>query len=81
MRKTVEGRLGNYQFAGLTTGPTYRVVFSLPEVVACWAKPTQAGADKISKALAPLKGAFQGIISVVQKIALNFDNIAKGTFQ
>lgn len=36
---------GNYQFTGLTTGTTYRVAFSLPETVACWAKPTRAGTN------------------------------------
>ena len=36
---------GNYQFTGLTAGTTYRVEFSLPESVSCWAKPTQAGTD------------------------------------
>lgn len=36
---------GNYIFNGLTNGTTYRVEFLLPESVACWAKPTRAGAD------------------------------------
>lgn len=36
---------GNYRFAGLPEGITYRLAFVLPESVACWAKPTQAGAD------------------------------------
>ena len=36
---------GNYLFTGLTTGADYRVEFSLPEAVSCWAKPTQAGTD------------------------------------
>ena len=32
---------------------------------------TQKGIDTVNKALAPLKGAFQGIIGVVQKLAVN----------
>ncbi len=36
---------GNYQFTGLTTGTTYRIEFSLPETITCWACPTNAGVD------------------------------------
>jgi hypothetical protein len=36
---------GNYQFTGLTTGISYRIEFSLPESVSCWAKPTFAGVN------------------------------------
>ena len=32
---------------------------------------TQKGADAVSKALAPIKGAFEGIIGVIQNISLN----------
>lgn len=35
---------GNYEFTGLSN-QRYRVEFSLPESVACWAKPTHTGAD------------------------------------
>ncbi|MEM1121850.1 MAG: SdrD B-like domain-containing protein, partial [Bacteroidota bacterium] len=36
---------GNYQFTGLIDGTSYRVAFTLPESVSCWAKPTRAGTD------------------------------------
>lgn len=36
---------GNYLFTGLTNGTSYRIEFSLPEIISCWAKPTRAGAD------------------------------------
>ena len=35
---------GNYEFTGLSS-QRYRVEFSLPESVACWAKPTHTGID------------------------------------
>lgn len=36
---------GNYLFSGLTANTRYRIEFVLPESVACWAKPSRAGAD------------------------------------
>lgn len=41
---------------------------------------TQKGIDAVTRVLAPLKGAFDGIIGVVQDIALNFGKISKGVF-
>lgn len=36
---------GNYQFTGLTPVENYRIEFTLPETVSCWACPTNAGVD------------------------------------
>ena len=43
---------GNYEFTGLGSGPLlgqsieeYRVEFIKPDVISCWAQPTQAGMD------------------------------------
>lgn len=46
------------------------IVIALGALISAFAS-TQRGADEINRALAPLKGAFQGIIGVVQDIALN----------
>tara|TARA_R110000803_G_scaffold149081_1_gene214501 strand:- start:784 stop:3315 length:2532 start_codon:yes stop_codon:yes gene_type:complete len=46
------------------------IVVVLGSLIGAFAS-TQKGADAISKALAPIKGAFQGIIGVVQNISLN----------
>lgn len=44
------------------------IVVALGSLIAAF-QSTQQGADAISKALAPIKGAFQGIIGVIQRIS------------
>lgn len=46
------------------------IVVALGTLVTAF-QSTQKGADMITKALAPIKGAFEGIIGVVQDISLN----------
>jgi len=41
---TYTNAAGNYEFSGLSN-QKYRIEFTLPESVACWAKPTHVGAD------------------------------------
>jgi hypothetical protein len=55
------------------------IVVVIGSLIAAFAS-TQAGIDAITKALAPLKGGFQGIISVVQKLSLNIGNISEKVF-
>tara|TARA_R110002049_G_scaffold309180_1_gene518133 strand:- start:19688 stop:22231 length:2544 start_codon:yes stop_codon:yes gene_type:complete len=46
------------------------IVVALGTLIAAF-QSTQAGSDAVSRALAPIKGAFQGIIGVIQDISLN----------
>jgi len=58
-----------FKIALISTG-IGAIVVVLGSLIAAFAS-TQKGADEISKALAPIKGALQGIIGVIQDIALN----------
>ena len=58
-----------FKIALISTG-IGAIVVALGSLIAAFAS-TQKGADEINKALAPLKGAFQGIIGIVQDISLN----------
>lgn len=55
------------------------IVVAIGTLVAAFLS-TQKGIDAVTRVLAPLKGAFDGIIGVVQDIALNFGKISKGVF-
>lgn len=58
-----------FRIALISTG-IGAIVVALGSLVAAFAS-TQKGIDFINQALAPLKGAFQGIIGVAQDLALN----------
>lgn len=58
-----------FRLALISTG-IGAIVVALGALIAAFSS-TQAGVDAINKALAPLKGAFQGIIGVIQDISLN----------
>jgi hypothetical protein len=58
-----------FKYALIATG-IGAIVVLIGSLVAGFAS-TQSGIDKVNRALAPLKGAFQGIIGVVQKLAVN----------
>lgn len=58
-----------FRIALISTG-IGAIVVALGALIAAFAS-TQAGADSIAKSLAPIKGAFQGIIGVAQQLALN----------
>jgi len=55
-----------FKYALIATG-IGAIVVLIGSLVAGFAS-TQSGIDKVNRALAPLKGAFQGIIGVVQKL-------------
>lgn len=58
-----------FRLALISTG-IGAIVVAIGSLIAAFSS-TQKGADAISKAIAPIKGAFQGIIGVVQDIAVN----------
>ncbi len=58
-----------FRIALISTG-IGAIVVAIGALVSAFAS-TQKGADAISRALAPVKGALQGIISVIQKISTN----------
>jgi len=58
-----------FRLALISTG-IGAIVVALGTLISAFAS-TQKGIDAINKALAPLKGAFQGIIGVIQEISLN----------
>lgn len=61
--------LNIFKIALISTG-IGAIVVALGTLIAAFSS-TQKGADSITKALAPIKGAFQGIIGVIQDISLN----------
>jgi len=61
--------LKGFRIALISTG-VGAIVVALGALIAAFSS-TQKGADKISKALAPIKGAFQGIIGIIQDISTN----------
>lgn len=58
-----------FRIALISTG-IGAIVVALGTLIAAFSS-TQSGLDEINKALAPIKGAFQGIIGVIQDISLN----------
>lgn len=58
-----------FKIALISTG-IGAIVVAIGSLIAAFSS-TQKGADAISKALAPIKGAFEGIIGVIQSISLN----------
>jgi len=61
--------LNVFKIALISTG-IGAIVVALGALIAAFSS-TQQGVDAINRALAPLKGAFQGIIGVIQDISLN----------
>ncbi len=61
--------LGRFRLALISTG-IGAIVVLFGSLVAAFAS-TQSGLDSINRALAPVRGAFQGVLSVVQKLAVN----------
>ena len=66
---TASKALRIFRIALISTG-IGAIVVAVGTLIAAFSS-TQKGADGISKALAPIKGAFQGIIGVIQDISLN----------
>ena len=67
-----------FKIALISTG-IGAIVVVIGSLIAAFAS-TQQGIDAITKALAPLKGGIQGIISVFQKLALNIGDISDKVF-